>query len=321
MPKITFEGTPYDCNAGETVLECLSRHDVLLPSGCRSGSCHSCRVKAIQGTPPSESQVGLKETLKAQNNFLACICKPTEDLEIALDSAVVQYTATVMEKSDLNASVVRFKLSKPEGFVFQAGQFINLIRPTDQLSRSYSIASIEGDGFLELHVRRVPDGQMSNWLSDHLIEGDEIAFSGPAGDCFYLQDNIEQPLLLAGAGTGLAPLYGIARQAIQSGHRGKIQLFHASFNPEGLYYMDALHQLAAEHPQLTYTACVLHGEAPAGGVQGEVDKAVVATLGELNGYRAFLCGDPPVIEKMQRSFFMAGISMQEIYADAFTYTP
>lgn len=321
MPDITFEGVTYDCASDETVLDSLTRHGVLLPSGCRSGSCHACKVKAVKGTPPAAAQAGLKETLKAQNYFLACICTPEDELEIALADASEKLSATVIGKDWLNETVLRLRLSIPAGFSYQPGQFINLARDTDQLVRSYSLASIESDDFLELHIKRIPEGRMSNWACDTLQEGAQVSFFGPSGSCFYVPGNSEQALLLAGTGTGLAPLIGIARDAINAGHTGAIHLFHASHSAEGLYYRDELKALAAAHAQLSYTPCVLQGDKPEGALSGAVDQAVIDTLGDLAGYRVFLCGDAPVVELMQRSFFFAGVSMQEIYADAFAFTP
>ena len=321
MPDITFEGIKYDCATDETVLDSLTRHGVLLPSGCRSGSCHACKVKAVKGKPPEASQTGLKDTLKAQHYFLACMCKPEEEIEIALADSSESFSSTIIEKLWLNKTVLKIKLTRPDGFQYQAGQFINLSRSSDQLVRSYSLASIASDDFLELHIKRVPDGRMSNWLCDELQTGDTISFFGPSGSCFYVQDNIEQPLLLAGTGTGLAPLYGIARDAMQAGHTGPIHLFYASHHAEGLYYADELKALADEYAQLNCTACVLQGEKPAGALSGAVDQAVVNVLGDLTGFRVYICGDAPVVELMQRSFFFAGASMQSIYADAFAFTP
>ena len=72
----------------------LTRHGMLIPSSCQSGVCQTCITKAVKGTPPVESQQGLKDTLAKQNYFLACICKPTEDMELSV--ADVPFTALVM---------------------------------------------------------------------------------------------------------------------------------------------------------------------------------------------------------------------------------
>ncbi|OIO69090.1 MAG: oxygenase [Zetaproteobacteria bacterium CG12_big_fil_rev_8_21_14_0_65_55_1124] len=321
MPTITFEGQEYFCAGDETILECMTRHGVLLPSSCQSGACQSCMIRALEGTPPPESQSGLKDTLKQQNFFLACICKPTGDMSIGLSSVSPRKTVKVTEKELLNESVVRLRLERPSGFSYRAGQFINLLRPSDELTRSYSLASIESDDFLELHIKRVPEGKMSNWVFDELQLGDDVVFFGPAGDCFYISGRIEQPLLLVGTGTGLAPLYGILRDVFSHRHTGPIHLFHASLATAGLYLEQTLRDLHAEHANLTYTPVVLHGEPPEGGLQGNLVDIPSHVLGSLSGYRVFICGDPAIVNALRQKCFLAGASMQDIYSDPFVFSP
>lgn len=48
--------------------------------------------------------------------------------------------------------------------------------------RSYSIANApRADGLISLLVTRVPDGQTSAWVHEHLRAGDEVSLSGPYG--------------------------------------------------------------------------------------------------------------------------------------------
>ncbi|RME86680.1 MAG: oxygenase [Zetaproteobacteria bacterium] len=321
MPIIRFEGKDYACQEGESVLECLERHGVLLPSGCRAGACQTCMVRALSGTPPKEAQQGLKDTLAAQGYFLACIARPTEDLEIGLGKEEPVWQARVAERRMLNAQVLGLWLDKPEGFDYYAGQFINLRHP-DGIVRSYSLASLPEEERLELHVKRVPGGKMSNWLHDAVAEGDVLSFQGPAGDSFYLPGNPAQPLLLAGSGTGLAPLYGIARAALAAGHTGEIHLFHGSLRREGLYYQDELRALDRAHPNFHYHPVVLEGEPPEGGAVADLKThPFEAVGGDLSGWRVFLCGDPELVEAMKKQAFLAGAPMKAIYSDPFVFAP
>ena len=80
MPRIFFEKQSYACQDNESVLDCLTGHGVPVPSSCRSGICQTCLMRAVEGAVPLAAQQGLKETLRAQNYFLACVCKPTNDL-------------------------------------------------------------------------------------------------------------------------------------------------------------------------------------------------------------------------------------------------
>jgi len=321
MPTITFEGKDFFCVEGETVLDCMTRHGVMIPSSCQSGACQTCMIRAVKGTPPEESQQGLKDTMKAQNYFLACICRPTEDMTIGLSSVSPRYTAQVLEKQLLNETVVRIRLQLPNDFSYKAGQFINLVRPEDELTRSYSLASLPDEDYLELHIKRVPDGRMSGWVFDGLAEGDEVSFFGPAGDCFYIPGKADQPLLLVGTGTGLAPLYGIFRDVLKHEHRAQVHLFHASLATPGLYLQDELRSYAEQYEQFHYIPCVLHGDAPAGGYQGNITELPVRVLGSLSGYRVFLCGDPPIVNALRQKCFLGGASMQDIHSDPFVFTP
>lgn len=320
MALIIYEEKSYACESGESVLDCLTRHGVLLPSSCRNGVCQTCMMHAASGAIPEKAQNGLKDTLKVQGYFLACVCRPEHDMEIRQANVEgLRHHATVSGLERLNANVLRLRLRPTKQFEYQAGQFINLLH--QETARSYSLASLPGDGELELHIRHVPDGRVSSWIHQQLKLNDDIEFHGPVGDCFYVPGKPEQPLLLIGTGTGLAPLYGILRNAIESGHTGEIHVFHGSLHRDGLYLVEALQDLAAAHANIHYTPCVLHGEAPHGGAIGAIDEVVMQALPNLAGWRTYLCGDPEIVRRLQSRVYLAGASMHDIYADAFTFTP
>jgi len=240
-------------------------------------------------------------------------------MEIGTVAAATKFTSKLISKDTMNESIIRLRVDVPEGFNYWAGQFINIVRPSDGLTRSYSLASIPSDPFLELHIKRVPEGRMSTWLFDEVIEGDELTFSGPFGDCFYIPGDPERKLLLVGAGTGLAPLHGILRNALEQDHQGFIHLFHASLATAGLYLIDELRELAEEFTQFEYTPCVLHSDAPTGGMQGNIVDIPGNMLGSLSDYRVYLCGDPQIVNALKQKAFMGGASMQDIHSDPFAF--
>ena len=65
---------------------------------------------------------------------------------------------------------------------------------------------------MHLYLRHLPQGRVSGWTYEKLRAGDEVDISPAMGPCFYLLGNGEQGLPLIG--TGLAPLYGILRDAL-----------------------------------------------------------------------------------------------------------
>jgi ferredoxin-NADP reductase/ferredoxin len=104
------------------------------------------------------------------------------------------------------------------------------------LVRVYSFANrpaeADRDG-VEFYVRVYPGGAMSEWLAG-AGPGDELSLGRPSGRCCYWPGEPEVPLLLAGTGTGVAPLAAVARDALAHGHRGPIVLLRGAAQADGL---------------------------------------------------------------------------------------
>lgn len=319
MPRVSCDGLPLDIADEESLLDALLRRGVPLAHSCRAGVCQSCLVKATRGTPPAQAQTGLRPALAQQGFFLACVARSVVDLDVATDAAAgLSVRARVLDVVRLGGDVVQVLIAPDTPFEYRAGQYLTLLR-ADGLARSYSLASLPRDGPLELHVRVLPHGQMSQWLASEAL-GATVELRGPNGECFYAPDRPDDPLVLAGTGTGLAPLWGVLRDAIASGHRGPIHLLHGARGPLGLYLVDALTRLAASHGNLEYTACVLQ-DAGDGHARGALDEVLFERFPSLSGHQVFLCGDPQLVQRMKRRAFLAGVRLDDIHADAFITAP
>lgn len=318
MARISFQNTTLATAADDTVLDTLlaAGHDI--PHSCRTGACQSCLMQATQGPVPASAQKGLKDTLKAQDFFLACQCHPADDLTVRLPGAAeLRVPATVVSHALLAPDVLQLRLRPPAGFSYRAGQYLTLWRDA-RLGRSYSLASVPAiDSDLELHIKTVDNGQFSSWARDTLRPGDSLSVQGPAGDVFYVAGDPDQPLLLIGTGTGAAPLYGIVRDALHLGHTGPIHLFHGALNRQDLYLHRQFQALATGHANFRYHAVALHGEAVDGIRIGSIDALALETVPRLQGWKVFLCGAPPLVHGLRKKVFLAGASAKDIHTDAF----
>ncbi len=318
MTTLTFQGHDVPCDPDETVLKALERYGIAVPNSCRAGVCQSCLMRATQGTPPLSAQQGIKNTLAAQGYFLACMCKPTQDMALSLpdESAVQRVRATVVQRRYLNDDILLFQLLPDERFEYQAGQFLQIHRP-DGLVRSYSIASVsQTDPFIDLHIRLLPNGNMTQWLHNEVTEGSTLEISGANGNCFYIEGNPNRKLLLVGTGSGLAPLWGVLRSALYAGHQGEIHLFHGSWNPKGLYLQQELNALAERYPQFYYHACV-DAEAEYNHEIGRADSLAFRHIPDVTSWQVYLCGHPEMVKGAKRTAFLRGANLPDIYADPF----
>ena len=317
MANIVFEGKSYACEDGKSVLETLLAHGVAVAHSCGSGACQTCMLRLESGKAPQAAQAGLKDTLRAQGYFLPCVCHPDDDLEIARpDAALTRIEAVVSHITPLSQDVVCVGLSVSQPVQYRPGQFINLFKD-ETTARSYSLASVATDGELRLHVRRFANGQVSQWIHHELQTGDLVQLSPPTGNCFYLPANPGQPLLLIGTGTGLAPLYGIARDALLQGHHGPIHLYHGSRGQAGLYLVEQLQAISKQHTNFYYQHCLSGEQVPEGFVAGRALEVALNQTPSLEGWRVFLCGNPAMVKTARKRAFLAGAAMRDIFSDAF----
>ncbi len=253
MANVHYYNRVFPCNEGQSVLDVLVENGQNVPYSCRMGVCITCIMQAVDGDVPEQSQVGLRSSLVAKGHFLPCVCHPTSDIRVGvIDQHEMFGPAAVAEIDHLTPDICRVFLEPTTPLYYRAGQFLNL-RREDGLVRSYSLASVPSqDNQLEFHIKRLERGEMSNWVLDQMKPGDHLGIQGPLGNCFYQVGRADQDLLLIGNGTGLAPLIGIANDALASGHSASINLYHGSRTPGGLYLADELRALETAHGNFHY---------------------------------------------------------------------
>lgn len=329
MPTVSFDKVQYELQDNESVLDCLLRNKRDVPHACKTGVCQSCLVKAVGGTPTDKARNGLKPTLQADGYALACQWIPESDVAVklpGLDESAVEVLVSALDP--LGPGVLRLRLVAAPGaamFTSRPGQYVNVVNPAG-VSRSYSIANdVAADGFIELHVANTPQGLFTGWLFDHARAGDRLHVRGPAGSCFYVKESAQDfPILLAGTGTGLAPLYGIVHDALRNSHSGPMTLLHGGKNVERLYYVDELQALAQRHERFKYQPLVLEAAANDPRIrQGDVFEAAIASLdpARLADTRVFLCGAPDFVQQLRRRIFLKGVKSTNIFCDAFVTRP
>ncbi len=77
-----------------------------------------------------------------------------------------------------------------------AGQHVDVRLTADdgyQAQRSYSIASAPEDEHLVITVQRLDDGEVSPYLTETLVPGDELELRGPIGGYFVWQEALGGP--------------------------------------------------------------------------------------------------------------------------------
>jgi ferredoxin-NADP reductase len=147
-------------------------------------------------------------------------------------------TATVVKINNETARAKTFRLRLAEPAHRLAGQhyIIRLTAPDGYTaSRSYSVASAPDDSpELEFTIERLEGGEVSAFLHDDVVPGDELEVRGPIGGWFVW--NGETPAVLVGGGSGVVPLMSMLRLARLREETQLVRLVVSVRSPADLYY-------------------------------------------------------------------------------------
>lgn len=316
MGTITFEGSKFNSRDGETVLDCLLREGIHVTSSCRNGICHSCLLKTTTQLD-GKSQKGLSSSKRESGYFLSCQQNVDTELEIFRpDTATLLVEGKIISQERISDTVVIVKIKTGEVYPFKAGQFTNIIRE-DGVCRSYSIASQSGSEELEFHIRKVPNGFFSTWLYDEDLTETSIKLSEPLGECCLSSEMDGKDLLLIGVGTGLAPLYGVLKDALLFQKVGKINLMHGSLIKEWFYLVEDLKTLEKDYDIFNYHPLFLKGDEKEGFIKGDLVEYIKKFDFDKANTIVMVCGDPLLVKSLKQTVFLAGVPSKNIFSDAF----
>lgn len=170
-----------------------------------------------------------------------------------------------------------------------------------QASRSYSIASYGPSPQVLLSVDEIPTGEVSPFLTGELRVGDQIEVHGPLGAYFVWRPagfgSTTGPVQLIGGGSGIVPLYAIARAAADADRVADFRLLSSVRSPDNQFFDTELDALAAAGLRIDriYTR-----EAPAGWpvAPGRLTRETLAAAipDATTIERSYVCGPTPFVE-------------------------
>jgi ferredoxin-NADP reductase len=164
---------------------------------------------------------------------------------------------TVIALHDETPTARTIALEVPEWPGHAAGQHVDVrLTAPDGYSaaRSYSIASApNSERRVELTVERLPDGEVSPYLTLEVEVGDRLELRGPIGGWFVWRPQQTEPIQLVAGGSGLAPLMAMVRSRAAAGSTSPFRLLYSVREPGAVWYRDELQALSDHDSSVTLT--------------------------------------------------------------------
>ena len=329
--KIKASGNSFNAEINESILEAALKHNIVLPYGCKNGSCGACKGKVVDGIVDygqyQPSALGDHE--KKVGMALFCQATPKSDLLIearevmgASDIEVRRLPSRVqsLEKVADDVVVLKLKLPSSETLQFLPGQYVDILL-RDGKRRSYSMANspIQNE-YVELHVRNMENGTFTKQVFESMKVKDILRFEGPLGTFFFREDS-EKPIIFVASGTGFAPIKSILEYAFEKGVERPMTLYWGGRRPKDIYMKNLVDQWTSDYRNFKFVPVISDQlkEDAWTGRDGLVHHAVMADYPDLSSHQIYACGVPVMVESAQRDFVAnCNLPAEEFYSDAFT---
>jgi ferredoxin-NADP reductase len=220
-----------------------------------------------------------------------------------------------------------------------------------QAQRSYSIASPPEAPRLALTIERLPDGEVSPYLTEVLRPGDPIELRGPIGGYFTWTTADGGPLILVAGGSGVAPLMAMLRHraaalarpaadpvalgaalaaapgpgagtgsGAATGAPAPATLLYSSRSWDEVIFRDELAAMAAADPTLRVVHTLTRAQPPGWeGYHRRIDPAMLAEVAgpPRPGAIAFACGPTPFVERAATGLVDLGYPADRVRTERF----
>lgn len=316
---------------GETLLGAAERAGGAPLADCREGTCQSCRGRLTHGAVVYATRHDrlLSVAQLAPDEVLCCLAEPGSGaVEIAFDyprAAVRPVRKMVMEVLEIvpvagRVVVLRGAIRGRFKLAFTPGQYVEIAVPGTSSRRSYSLANAASTpGEVELHIRLVPGGVMSDYVAHRAAVGDLVDVRGPLG-AFHLRRRAAHRIFVTG-GTGLAPIASMLRElSAQNDTAGTVTLFHGVTTGEDLYGVDDLRTLLTRFPDHALHLAMEDADVAWTGTKGRVtDLPLDATLRSAlpDSTDVYVCGPPAMIQAVRAIAAATGLHAERVFSEAF----
>lgn len=243
-------------------------------------------------------------------------------LKIWSEGTTVLKVADIIEETH-DCKTFRMVGKEPLLFSYQPGQFITFILNIDgqEVRRSYSMSSSPSrPHLLEVTIKRVPGGLVSNWFCDHVKLGDELAIKGPAGKftCFNYPSS---KMLFIGAGSGITPIVSMSRWIADTASNVDVKLLASFKSPIDIIFRKEFELLSARNRGFQVAITVTsgwHGSDFWTGFTGRISHHMLNMfVPDLHERDVFLCGPEPFADSAKNALRNLGYDMSRFHTESF----
>lgn len=240
------------------------------------------------------------------------------------------YTLTIQEirKETQDTITLCFKQPGLRKIKYKAGQYITLMVRINgrKYARPYSFSSAPSvDAALQVTVKRVNEGIVSNYIINQLKLGDVVEVLEPMGNFTCESINSLQTIFLWGIGSGITPLFSIIKEALHTQYNPTIHLIYGNKNQESTIFREQLNLLKQENPDFFFVTNFyskldeidLSRDIHKGRISSEFVTSFVTQHSNEKESVHYICGPKGLKDSIKKSLLDLEVPLSNIFEEDF----
>lgn len=224
--------------------------------------------------------------------------------------ALQTFSTQIIAKKVIGEHMLELQFAKPADFLYEPGQFLQLLVPPSATPRSYSLSSTLSDDYLEFGIK-LYDGGLASGYFKNLSVGDSVELRGPFG---RFVNSETKPIVGIATGAGLVPIYGILHnELINKKNQAPMHLIFGVRTEADLFWLDRLELLASTNSNFTYLVTLSQPTEHWDKARGRVTEQL--TL--IPDAHYFICGNPDMVKDMRAQLLEKTVPTNNIHLEIF----
>ncbi len=205
---------------------------------------------------------------------------------------------------------------------FHPGQYLTIQiehpQSNKRLTRCYSLSDSHSSDYYRISVKKEPEGLVSRYLHEQLHIGDILEAKAPSGD-FYLDTEIQHPIVLIAGGVGITPLLSMVNTLISQQDTREVHLFYGVRNGSQIMMKPYFEELAEQHPHFNLHLCYSKPNSDDRDFQhqGRVTIDLLKSILPASNYHYYLCASIVMMQSLSDDLKAWGVPDDDIYFEAF----
>lgn len=248
--------------------------------------------------------------------------RPAAARRVRDESCIDARVADIIEETH-DVTTFRLTCQSMPDFAYQPGQFVTCLLDINGVTvqRAYSLSSSPSrPGSIELTVKRVPGGLVSNWLCDRIRPGDRISLRRPSGR-FTCTPQPSPKLLFIAAGSGITPVMSMCRWLFDSREDVDVQILASFRTPRDIIFRNELALMAARNNRFRLGLTVTGDCRTSGhwmGFTGRINREMIALFApDYPERQIFLCGPDPFMADVRSMLRELDFDLSRLRCESF----